>query len=1133
MEMTAKALFDGHPDPMWVFDRSTLRVIDANAAAIAAFGYSIGTLRSIRITDLRPAEDRPRLVAALAAIGRDPVEAGIWPLITASGETRLVDIHWRPVSSEGTACILATFRDVTGLSRNIERLREQEINLGTVKRLLGVGFWQFHPETGTIDWSDNVYAIYGVAPNNFGKNLEDYIALIHPEDRATTLSHWKAFETSQDATYVFRHRVLRPDGGVVLVQGVGERSVGPLGPRVNGVVQDITRQAGVDEELARTSSLVRLAGAIARIGGWRISTEGPSVTWTDMTARIHGLDSANAPSINEGINHYAPEFRTRIRTAIEAGLRDGTPVDELVQLIRADGDRVWVRVIGEAEKNDRGDVVALQGAIQDVSEVVAVRAKAEASARRLAETMEQLGDALILLDGAWRYIYVNAEAERLLGRDRSQLLGHEMWSVFPDTVGTIFDQRFHEAVQTGRPARFTQYYEPFRKWLRISAHPASDRLAVYFTDVTAERMRDDQLRLLELAVGRVNDMVVITEPDPAQGPENPRIVYVNEAFVARTGYSRAEVIGRSPKMLQGPDTDPVEAAKLTTARARWEPVRAELLNYAKNGTPYWVEIDLVPLANDEGVYTHWVAVERDKTERRRAEEALRLSEERFRLVTLATEDVVWDYDVVAQRLWWGDGAARLLAEDVPEEGTSPDVWINHIHPDDRDRTLASIRHVIYGTGEHWRAEYRMIHADGKVLNVVDRGFVIRNAAGQALRMIGSISDVSGRVAMEERVRQSQKMEAVGQLTGGVAHDFNNLLTVIIGSVEELAHRSTGRTDLNEPLRIIQSAAMRAAELTSRLLAFARRQTLAPRIVDANDLIQGLEGLLRRTLTEDIEVRILTAPDLWTTEIDPGQLEVALVNLTINARDAMPRGGLLTLETTNLVVTDDIYTQHDEVLPRGSYVVISVSDTGTGMTRSTLARAFEPFFTTKEVGKGSGLGLSMVYGFVRQSQGHVRMTSEPGVGTVVKLYFPRAAAANAPAKVHPDPAPELAASGSHRILVVEDDPLVRNYVVGLLGGLGYQVTACENGAAGLAALRSDAHFDLLFTDVVMPGGIGGQELAEAASLLRPGISVLFTSGYTEDELPARALGGHRFHMLPKPYRRRDLVGLLQQILANGS
>lgn len=371
---------------------------------------------------------------------------------------------------------------------------------------------------------------------------------------------------------------------MVLVQGVGERTFGPQGPRLNGVVQDITRLAGVDEELARTSSLVRLAGTIARIGGWRVTVEGPAVTWTEMTARIHGLDPGTAPSLEDGINHYAPEFRARITAAVEAGMRDGAPIDELVQLIRADGERIWVRVIGEDERNGSGKVVALQGAIQDVSEVMAARTEAERSARRLAETMEQLGDALILLDRNWRYVYVNAEAERLLGRDRNQLVGNVMWSVFPDTVGTIYDRRYHEAVETGQAVRFIQYYAPFRKWFRISAHPASDGLAVYFTDVTTDRMRDDQPRLLELAVGRVNDMVVITEPDPARGPESPRFVYVNEAFVRRTGYTRAEVIGRSPQLLQGPDSDPVEAARVADARARWEPVRAEILNYAKNGT---------------------------------------------------------------------------------------------------------------------------------------------------------------------------------------------------------------------------------------------------------------------------------------------------------------------------------------------------------------------------------------------------------------------------------------------------------------------------------------------------------------------------------------------------------------------
>lgn len=1128
MDMTAQAFFDGHPDPMWIFEKATLRVLDGNDAAVRKMGYSREELCRMTIADFRHPADRPGLIDAIKALTDAPVEAGVWSVVTATGDTLMMDIHWRPMSRNGVEVVLATLRDVTNLTQTILHLREHKANLRTAKRLLGVGFWRLELESGRLDWSENVHDLYHVTERAFGRSFDDYVALVHPDDRQKMLDGWEEFSSSGADNLYFRHRVVGSDGEVILVQGVGERSIGPNGPILSGVVQDITKQSRMDDELALTSSLVRLAGRVAPIGGWRVSGEGPTVTWTEMTALIHGRAPGDVPSLQEGIAHYAPEFRARIAGAVEAGLRDGTPVDELVQLVRTDGERIWVRVIGEAERNTAGQVVALQGAIQDVSEVMAVRAQAEVSARRLAETMEQLGDALLLLDHDWRYVYVNTEAERLLGRSRDELLGQIIWEVFPDTIGTIYHERYMEAVTTGKPVRFTEHYEPLQKWFRISAHPASDGLAVYFTDVTTDRIRDDQLRLLDLAVGRVNDMVVITEPHPQKGAESPRIVYVNDAFVKRTGYSRDEIIGKSPQILQGPDTDLAESARLAAARSRREHVRAELLNYTKDGTSYWVEIDLVPLVNEEGIFTHWVAVERDNTERREAEERLRLSEERFRLVTQATEDVVWDYDIQSQQIWWGDGASRLFETGFQGEQTSPELWIDHIHPEDRERTVASIRDVIYGTDEHWRAEYRFLHKDGKVIHIVDRGSVIRDSGGKALRMIGSMSDVSSRVAMEDRIRQSQKMEAVGQLTGGVAHDFNNLLTVILGSADDLGQEAGDRPELVSLVRIIQSAAIRGAELTNRLLAFARRQTLAPKLVDANQLILGIEGLLRRTLSGDIEFRIGTQPDLWMAEIDPGQLEVALLNLAINARDAMPGGGRLTIETMNDVLKEDAPLQDDEVLPRGSYVVLSIADTGSGMSREVLARAFDPFFTTKDVGKGSGLGLSMVYGFVRQSHGHVRIDSELGAGTVVKLYFPRAGQAEQTGETPSAPPQETAVGESHRILVVEDDPLVRDYVVAVLQGLGHQVTACDNGAAGLEALRGAAPFDLLFTDVVMPGGIGGQELAAAAVALRPEIKVLLTSGYSEQGLPAQPMRGEEFHMIAKPYRRRELAATLNRI-----
>jgi len=379
--------------------------------------------------------------------------------------------------------------------------------------------------------------------------------------------------------------------------------------------------------------------------------------------------------------------------------------------------------------------------------------------------------------------------------------------------------------------------------------------------------------------------------------------------------------------------------------------------------------------------------------------------------------------------------------------------------------------------------------------------------------------------LHARLRQSQKMEAIGQLTGGVAHDFNNLLTVILGSAELLVERLGKDPESRSLAEMTANAAERGAELTNRLLAFARRQPLDPRPTDINRQIADMDRLLRRTLGEHVEIEVVQAGGLWKAMIDAGQLENAILNLCINARDAMPDGGRLTVETANVRLDAAYAASQSEVEP-GQYVMVAVSDTGIGMDAATLERAFEPFFTTKDVGKGSGLGLSMVYGFAKQSGGHVRIYSEAGQGTTVKLYLPRAETDQAPVAAAAEPAIE---KGKERILLVEDDDLVRGHVARQLDTLGYEVVAVANGPDAIEALRQRADIDLLFTDIVMPGGMNGREVAERAKALRPGLPVLFTSGYTENAIVHQGRLDRGVHLLQKPYRRQELAAKVRQAL----
>src|SRR4051812_35852808 len=380
--------------------------------------------------------------------------------------------------------------------------------------------------------------------------------------------------------------------------------------------------------------------------------------------------------------------------------------------------------------------------------------------------------------------------------------------------------------------------------------------------------------------------------------------------------------------------------------------------------------------------------------------------------------------------------------------------------------------------------------------------------------------------LNQKLSHSQKMEAMGQLTGGVAHDFNNLLTVILGNAEHLAERLAGNKELHRIAGDIATAAERGSDLTRSLLAFARKQPLRPRDIDIAGKIHDMEPLLRRSLGEHIESAFVLEPDVGLTSVDPGQLTTALLNLVLNARDVMQLGGRLTIEARNVSLGESDLDINGEPRP-GDYVMVAVTDTGSGMTAEVASRAFEPFFTTKEVGKGTGLGLSMVYGFVRQSGGLVQMQSAPRQGSTVRLFFPRLAA---PPNEDASPAEGIVTrEGSETILVVEDDDMVRTYVESELKALGYRVITAASGPAALDLLRQSADIDLLFTDVVMPGGMFGPELARQAIQLRPGLKVLFTSGYSQNPVKAPdGIGDAR--ILTKPFRRRDLAAMLRSALS---
>jgi PAS domain S-box-containing protein len=454
-------------------------------------------------------------------------------------------------------------------------------------------------------------------------------------------------------------------------------------------------------------------------------------------------------------------------------------------------------------------------------------------------------------------------------------------------------------------------------------------------------------------------------------------------------------------------------------------------------------------------------------------------------------------------------------------GYSPEELIGRsaaevLYEDDLDATREEMR--LARRGRLMRNfECRYIHRDGRVVTLAWTG--VWSEADQQHFFIGR--DMTERMRLESLLRQAQKMEAIGQLTGGVAHDFNNLLAVVIGSVELMLDQQGLKPATIEHARNALHAAEAGAELTRRLLAFARQQPLRPKVVSANGLIRNMTALLERILGQDIEIQFSGVPGLWPVFIDPANLESALANLAVNARDAMPDGGRLTIETANTTLDEEYARANPEAVP-GEYVAVIVTDTGTGMAPEVLERIFEPFFTTKEGGKGTGLGLSMVFGFIKQSGGHIKAYSEPGHGTSMRLYLPRAQAADR--RVEAPAAPELALGppGSACILVVEDSNTIRQVVLTQLARLGYTTLEADGPAAALKILDAGEQVDLLFTDIVMPGGMSGLVRAREARKRRPDLKILFTSGFPGAHLASEEGLLNADAMLGKPYRFHELA-----------
>ncbi len=764
------------------------------------------------------------------------------------------------------------------------------------------------------------------------------------------------------------------------------------------------------------------------------------------------------------------------------------------------------------------------GILRDVSERNRIEQALRHSQEKYAKMIHSSPDAVTLRSlPDRRYVEVNEGFTRLTGYTAEEVVGKT-----PSEVGIWTDNPSHvevlEKLQRDDEVRDVEFEFRTKGGEHRYGTVSATRLTVgtdsymlsISRDITERKKAEERLSQLAAIVDSSFDAIIGKTLDGT-------IVSWNAAAETVYGYSAAEVVGRSIDLL-APAEQRREVDQLLDRLAHGEKIEhRETTRIRKDGQKMTVAVTLSPIRDASGKIVGASAISRDITERRRVEQDLRRSEARFASLVQDAPYGIYRVTSDGQFLQVNPALVRMLGyqseAELLERNIQTDVYakaergtqlIDDYWPDKDFRDVEA----------HWKRK------NGERIIVRLSGRPVERPGGELAYFEVFAEDITERRSLEGQLLQSQKMEAIGRLAGGVAHDFNNLLGVILGQNELLQAELGSNPSIHRRTEAIDQSARRAADLTKQLLAFSRKQFIEPRVLDTNAIVQDVEKLLKRLIGEDVELTVRLSPNTGNIKIDPSQFEQILLNLAINARDAMPNGGKLILETA-FVVLDETYARQHLGAKAGEFVLLAVSDTGTGMDSQTMARIFEPFFTTKPEGRGTGLGLSTVYGVVKQNNGYVMAYSEVGHGTTFRIYFPSVRATSEVRSQKKDQ--EEFAKGCETILLVEDEPALRELARELLVANGYKVIEAERGEQAIQLVEhSQAPINLLLTDVVMPG-IGGKQLATRLLELRPGLQVLYMSGYTDDVINNRGVLRENTLLLPKPFTRANLLRRVREAL----
>lgn len=1010
--------------------------------------------------------------------------------------------------------------------------------LGNSQRIAHLGSWDLDIAENKERWSDEVYRIFGLEPQSIDFTGYGFLDYVHPEDREKAKAA-QDLAISQGKPYSVEYRLVRPDGTERIVYEYAELEYDNDGTpiRLSGTIEDVTEQRRTEKSLRESEGFFRVIFDQAAIGIAQLSPDGRFVKVNRKLSEILGYPQDELQSLHfwevarpDDLELHRQQFRRLMSGEI-------SDYNTEMRYSRADSTISWGNATLSAVRDEAGGPLYAILVAEDIDD----RKRAELELQFAKERLEEA--QRIARVGSWDW-----DPE-----ENIEWWSDELYRIFGWEPGSIvlrgFD--FLDYVHPDDRVRVKELERqairgnaPYSVDYRIIRSDGTERFVSEFGEVKFDANGKPQWRGVVQDVTRRKQAELALRRTTKQLTEAQRLAHVglwewdpdsNESDWSEETF---RIFGLNPR-----DKAPTHQSFLQNIlhEADHAPLERAMEETLRTGITYTTKFRIV--RPDGEVRTMLESCERyvpaqtgrprlrgvlqDITERKRAEDELWLREQELTEAQRVGSIGHWRLDLKKREFtYWSDELYRIFGVDKDSFVPTFDRFMATIHEDDLQASIEN-REAAFAEKRPYQFEYRIIRSSGEIRVIWGEARPEFDDNGESTMVFGITQDVTEARQRETELRQAQKMEAVGQLTGGVAHDFNNLLGVIIGNLE-LAQELTGSgTELGRLLESVVGAADRGAALTRRLLAFSRRQPLRPRLVKADELVEDTLELLGRTLGEAVEIENVSDDGLWSCMVDSAQLESAIVNMAINARDAMPGGGKLTIEISNAQIEDAYAASHVEVVP-GEYVVVAISDSGSGISPEILEHVFEPFFTTKDVGAGSGLGLSMVYGFIKQSGGHVTIYSEVGEGTTIKLYLPRHVGES---EDIPEPTQdgELTTANSETVLVVEDDEDLRALVVNILQSLGYDVLESGTGKAALEIIEDVRQVDLLLTDLVIPGGIGGRKLAELAQTQYPGLPVLYMSGYTEGAVIHQGRLEKGVQLLEKPFRKKDIAQAVRRTL----